>query len=240
MNEYEQHGALTDEKREDLSQLVSEFMAKGVVKGGRAGHEAIAEATLILFPGTFEDDPKTLAEALYNRLSRQTQQRYGTESPEENSKPPYPTTNPEPTEMVIKPEPNPNLYEDEGLLYPEVTYNTPPESSITSSHEPQSMMNEQSMIPTSHMNDLPILSKKLRTVAITNYRKFKFRSEPVFHVFFRDNDIKGKIQCPECQKWISITLGKSYEGAPRNWISSNFVTHFKGRHSEYMQFLKPF
>ncbi|XP_063707491.1 uncharacterized protein LOC134836170 isoform X4 [Culicoides brevitarsis] len=82
MNEYEQHGALTDEKREDLSQLVSEFMAKGVVKGGRAGHEAIAEATLILFPGTFEDDPKTLAEALYNRLSRQTQQRYGTESPE--------------------------------------------------------------------------------------------------------------------------------------------------------------
>ncbi|XP_063707493.1 uncharacterized protein LOC134836170 isoform X6 [Culicoides brevitarsis] len=83
MNEYEQHGALTDEKREDLSQLVSEFMAKGVVKGGRAGHEAIAEATLILFPGTFEDDPKTLAEALYNRLSRQTQQRYGTESPED-------------------------------------------------------------------------------------------------------------------------------------------------------------
>lgn len=57
MNEYEQHGALTDEKREDLSQLVTEFMAKGVVKGGKAGNEAIAEATLMLFPGAFEDNP---------------------------------------------------------------------------------------------------------------------------------------------------------------------------------------
>lgn len=89
--------------------------------------------------------------------------------------------------------------------------------------------------PTStDVNDLAVLTKKLRTVAVTNYRKFKFGTEPVFNVFMRDNDIKGKIQCPECQKWISITLGKSYEGAPRNWISSNFVTHFKGRHTEFM------
>lgn len=84
------------------------------------------------------------------------------------------------------------------------------------------------------MNDLVILTKKLRTVAVHNYRKFKYSMEPVYSVFLRDNDIKGKIQCPECHKWISITLGKSYEGAPRNWISSNFVTHFRGKHSDYM------
>lgn len=60
MNEFEQHGALTEDKREELSQMVAEFMAKGVIKGGRAGHEIISEAALILFPGTFEEDPVSI------------------------------------------------------------------------------------------------------------------------------------------------------------------------------------
>uniref|UniRef100_A0A336KF37 CSON007500 protein n=1 Tax=Culicoides sonorensis TaxID=179676 RepID=A0A336KF37_CULSO len=82
LNEFEANGTLTEERREDLCQAISEFMAKGIIKGGRVGHEMIAEAAIILFPGMFDEDPKSLAESLYNRLGQQTQQRYGAESPE--------------------------------------------------------------------------------------------------------------------------------------------------------------
>lgn len=57
LNEYQQTGALNDEKREGLCQILAEFMAKGIVRGGRAGHEVISEATMILFPGVFKEDP---------------------------------------------------------------------------------------------------------------------------------------------------------------------------------------
>lgn len=60
LSEYERSGALSDEKREELYQIIAEFMAKGTVKGGRAGHEIISEAALILFPGIFEEDPVSI------------------------------------------------------------------------------------------------------------------------------------------------------------------------------------
>uniref|UniRef100_A0A336KD63 CSON007500 protein n=1 Tax=Culicoides sonorensis TaxID=179676 RepID=A0A336KD63_CULSO len=85
LNEFEANGTLTEERREDLCQAISEFMAKGIIKGGRVGHEMIAEAAIILFPGMFDEDPKSLAESLYNRLGQQTQQRYGAESPEDST-----------------------------------------------------------------------------------------------------------------------------------------------------------
>uniref|UniRef100_A0A336M0E7 CSON007500 protein n=1 Tax=Culicoides sonorensis TaxID=179676 RepID=A0A336M0E7_CULSO len=87
LNEFEANGTLTEERREDLCQAISEFMAKGIIKGGRVGHEMIAEAAIILFPGMFDEDPKSLAESLYNRLGQQTQQRYGAESPEDSYEP---------------------------------------------------------------------------------------------------------------------------------------------------------
>uniref|UniRef100_A0A336KGJ3 CSON007500 protein n=1 Tax=Culicoides sonorensis TaxID=179676 RepID=A0A336KGJ3_CULSO len=220
LNEFEANGTLTEERREDLCQAISEFMAKGIIKGGRVGHEMIAEAAIILFPGMFDEDPKSLAESLYNRLGQQTQQRYGAESPEAS------WFNIRPMEPLIQFEENStrnDSYADsvkqehdsddgECFIVPEASYG------------PQTPMRTQTP-SSSDINDLGILTKKLRTVAVTNYRKFRFKNEPIFHVFLRDNDIKGKIQCPECQKWISITLGKSYEGAPRNWISSNFDSY---------------
>lgn len=60
LKEYERTGALSDDKRDELSQIIAEFMAKGVVKGGRAGHEIISEAALIIFPGIFDEDPVSI------------------------------------------------------------------------------------------------------------------------------------------------------------------------------------
>uniref|UniRef100_A0A336KBX1 CSON007500 protein n=1 Tax=Culicoides sonorensis TaxID=179676 RepID=A0A336KBX1_CULSO len=350
LNEFEANGTLTEERREDLCQAISEFMAKGIIKGGRVGHEMIAEAAIILFPGMFDEDPKSLAESLYNRLGQQTQQRYGAESPEMGVS--HADLSDEDFDEFEKPLRElkrrrmrsnlkqiehdlmifvaralaniPNKHQDtssatfifnplskdlsvnvcldmdcnlqtqalcpvckemiavesvakrqsKGMKYrfkssyyvnhaswfnirpmepliqfeENSTRNDSYADSVKQEHDsddgecfivpeasygPQTPMRTQTP-SSSDINDLGILTKKLRTVAVTNYRKFRFKNEPIFHVFLRDNDIKGKIQCPECQKWISITLGKSYEGAPRNWISSNFVTHFKGRHSEYM------
>ncbi|XP_063707490.1 uncharacterized protein LOC134836170 isoform X3 [Culicoides brevitarsis] len=212
MNEYEQHGALTDEKREDLSQLVSEFMAKGVVKGGRAGHEAIAEATLILFPGTFEDDPKTLAEALYNRLSRQTQQRYGTESPEDIH-----------SLLTVKQE---QIFSVEDIVSENDTFRIPAVYHMPSHTDNTEKIREKVFRLAEKWKLDYISAKKATHPSLLNYSN----AQAIVTVDF---DETGKlvtiIECVICTKPIRIGYGKTMtrHGYSYNFTNTNFFHHLR-------------
>uniref|UniRef100_A0A336LXS9 CSON007500 protein n=1 Tax=Culicoides sonorensis TaxID=179676 RepID=A0A336LXS9_CULSO len=227
LNEFEANGTLTEERREDLCQAISEFMAKGIIKGGRVGHEMIAEAAIILFPGMFDEDPKSLAESLYNRLGQQTQQRYGAESPEVI------------TDIVIE-------IKDEPVDDDDVSY-------ISNSYFEAPQLPEISLTETDSDDKYAKATKLLRVVDVQSYLKQK-RSE-LKHLSFKwmndvltnvhldpqsyeppgievDIDDQGKlfatVNCVFCQRSVRLSYKKyeSSEGVKCIFNNNSNFKHF--------------